>query len=144
MITTPCSRRLLCRTGRPRTRDQSPLAGRVALSTRTSESDAVFLVGTQSVDGRRCRRTRMSFYADVVLPRLCHLAMRNRRLVPYHERVIGAAEGRVLEIGIGSGVNLPFYRSQVLELLGLEPVPRLVAMARGAASGAAVPVNLIE
>ena len=86
----------------------------------------------------------MSFYADVVLPRLCHLAMRNRRLVPYRERVIGAAEGRVLEIGIGSGLNLPFYRSQVLEVLGLEPVPRLVAMARGAASGAAVPVRLIE
>lgn len=45
----------------------------------------------------------MGFYSDFVLPRLCDLAMRNKRLLPYRERVIGAAEGRVLEIGIGSG-----------------------------------------
>jgi hypothetical protein len=35
----------------------------------------------------------MGFYSDVILPRLCDLAMRNKRLVPYRERVIGAAEG---------------------------------------------------
>ena len=43
----------------------------------------------------------MGFYSDIILPRLCDLAMRNRQLVPYRERVIGGAEGRVLEIGAG-------------------------------------------
>jgi ubiquinone/menaquinone biosynthesis C-methylase UbiE len=86
----------------------------------------------------------MGFYSDVILPCLCHLAMRNRRLMPYRERVIDAAEGRVLEIGIGSGLNLPLYRPTVREVLGLEPVPRLIAMARSAAHGAAIPVQLIE
>jgi ubiquinone/menaquinone biosynthesis C-methylase UbiE len=86
----------------------------------------------------------MGFYRDRIVPHLCHLSMRNRRLVPYRERVIAAAEGRVLEIGIGSGLNLPFYTPRAREILGLEPAPRLVAMARRAAERATVPVTFIE
>src|SRR5258708_27264627 len=72
----------------------------------------------------------MGFYSDIILPKLCDLAMRNKQLVPFRQRVIGAAEGRVLEIGVGSGMNLPFYRPPVREVLALEPAPRLVTMAR--------------
>lgn len=35
----------------------------------------------------------MGFYNDVILPRLCHLAMRNRQLLPYRERVTSAPRG---------------------------------------------------
>jgi SAM-dependent methyltransferase len=89
-------------------------------------------------------RTAMGFYNDVILPRLCHLMMRNRRLIPYRERVVGSAEGRVLEVGIGSGLNLPFYRSAVREIVGLEPAPKLIAMARQVAQRMPLPVTFIE
>jgi ubiquinone/menaquinone biosynthesis C-methylase UbiE len=86
----------------------------------------------------------MGFYEDRILPHLVNLTMRNRRLVPYRERVIAAAEGRVLEIGIGSGLNLPFYPPQAREILGLEPSPRLLAMSRRAASQSSSPVTFIQ
>jgi len=86
----------------------------------------------------------MSFYAKFILPRLCHFAMRNQHLLVYRERVIGSAQGRVLEIGMGSGLNLPFYRAGVREILGLEPSPQLIAMAKSAAPASLIPATFIE
>jgi ubiquinone/menaquinone biosynthesis C-methylase UbiE len=85
----------------------------------------------------------MSFYNDRVLPHLINLSMRNRELLPYRERVISQARGRVLEIGVGSGLNLPLYGSRVDEILGLDTAPRLIAMARDAAGCSKIPVTLI-
>jgi len=84
----------------------------------------------------------MGFYNDIILARLCSFAMRNKQLLPFRERVIGAAEGRVLEIGVGSGMNLPFYRPPVREVLALEPAQRLVSMARGVTCN--MPVSFLE
>jgi ubiquinone/menaquinone biosynthesis C-methylase UbiE len=86
----------------------------------------------------------MGFYNDVVLPRLCHMAMRNRHLAPYRRRVLSGAQGEVLEIGIGSGLNLPFYGPHVRGIYGLEPSPQLVRIARRAAEHSDRPVALIE
>jgi len=85
----------------------------------------------------------MGFYIDVILPRLCDLAMRNKQLVPYRERVMGAAEGRVLEIGAGSGRNLPFYGPSAKQILALEPSPKLLEMA-GSVRHQEIPVSFIE
>jgi ubiquinone/menaquinone biosynthesis C-methylase UbiE len=85
----------------------------------------------------------MGFYDDRILPHVINLAMRNRELLPYRERVLSSARGRVLEIGIGSGLNLPFYGTQVEEILGLDPVTRLIAMAQGAAERSKTPVTFI-
>jgi ubiquinone/menaquinone biosynthesis C-methylase UbiE len=86
----------------------------------------------------------MSFYQRQVLPRLVHLAMRQATLLPFRKRVIAAAEGRVLEVGIGSGLNLPLYGPSVRAIIGLEPSPELLLMAHGRAASAPVPVELLE
>lgn len=86
----------------------------------------------------------MSFYEDRILPHLTNLAMRNRTLVPYRQRVLSVAEGRVLEIGIGSGLNLPFYGPGAREVIGLDPSPRLIAMAERAAQNSTLPVRFID
>ena len=75
----------------------------------------------------------MSFYQEHVVPHLVNLAMRNRELAPYRQRVLAGAEGRVLEIGIGAGANLKFYPPRVKEILALEPSAKLISMARRAA-----------
>ncbi len=70
--------------------------------------------------------------------------MRNKRLRPYRERVAGAAEGRVLDVGVGSGLNLPFYARNAQEIFGLDPSPRLLTRAQTNAQHFHNPIHLIE
>jgi ubiquinone/menaquinone biosynthesis C-methylase UbiE len=78
-----------------------------------------------------------------VLPWLIHLAMQNKELVRYRKEVVAAARGRVLEIGIGSGLNLPFYPQQVEFLCGIEPSPGLLTLARQQAEHLPFPVAFL-
>jgi ubiquinone/menaquinone biosynthesis C-methylase UbiE len=86
----------------------------------------------------------MSFYQRHVLPYLVHLAMRQNQLEPFRRRVIGAAEGQVLEIGIGSGLNLPLYGPGVRSVIGLEPSPELLRMARERGRAASISIDFLE
>jgi ubiquinone/menaquinone biosynthesis C-methylase UbiE len=72
----------------------------------------------------------MGFYQDQIVPLLINLTMRRRDLAAYRSRVVPAADGRVLEIGIGSGLNLPFYSRNVERLIGLDPSANLLSMVR--------------
>jgi ubiquinone/menaquinone biosynthesis C-methylase UbiE len=85
----------------------------------------------------------MSLYSRHVLPWICHWSMRNKVLRPFRSRVAGCAEGRVLEIGIGSGLNLPHY-SVARCVIGIEPSRELLRMARRKPKGTAVPYELVE
>jgi len=84
----------------------------------------------------------MGFYARWIVPHLVNLAMRNSDLLPYRKRLLSRAEGRVLEIGVGSGLNLPLYTDRVTEVVGLDPHPGLLEMA--AAKNASVPTEILE
>ena len=85
----------------------------------------------------------MGFYQHQVVPLLTDLSMRNKHLAAYRDRVVPAATGRVLEIGIGSGLNLRRYSPNVQQVIGLEPSPKLLGMARDT-ERLSFPVDLIE
>jgi ubiquinone/menaquinone biosynthesis C-methylase UbiE len=86
----------------------------------------------------------MGFYQDKILPYVIHSAMRQRNLAAYRGRVVPAAEGRVLEIGIGSGLNLPFYSLKAEHVIGLDPSPKLLSMARQVARPSSGPAEFVE
>jgi len=83
-------------------------------------------------------------YARYLLPRLTDLTMSRKLLLPYRQRVIGDAAGRVLEIGIGSGLNLPLYSDAVEEVIGVDVSLKLLAMAERAAQRSGLRVRLLE
>jgi ubiquinone/menaquinone biosynthesis C-methylase UbiE len=86
----------------------------------------------------------MSLYQRYIIPRLTHLAMRQKLLLPFRQRVIGDAAGQVLEIGVGSGLNFALYGSAVTSVIGLEPSHELLDMARSRADTAPTRVTLLD
>lgn len=83
----------------------------------------------------------MAFYEDRILPHLLHLACGNRVVAQQRAKVVPQASGRVLEIGMGSGLNLPYYDPGRVELVwGLEPSEGMRRKAR--ANAARVPFEL--
>ncbi len=85
----------------------------------------------------------MNVYDQWVFPSILDLVMRQKQLAKYRGAVVGGARGRVLEVGVGSGLNFPFYGHQVERVFGLDPSPRLLAIARRRAEAAKVPIELL-
>jgi ubiquinone/menaquinone biosynthesis C-methylase UbiE len=77
----------------------------------------------------------MGLYRRYLLPRLLHHSMKHKEATRIRGRVIPAARGRVLEVGIGSGLNLPFYGPEVRSVAGVDPSAELLAMAGRRARG---------
>jgi ubiquinone/menaquinone biosynthesis C-methylase UbiE len=84
----------------------------------------------------------MGLYDRYVLPRLLDLAMRDKPIMRQRAKVVPLAQGRVLEIGVGSGLNLSFYdKTKVEKVVGLDPSPELNVMARKRAAEAGIDVD---
>jgi ubiquinone/menaquinone biosynthesis C-methylase UbiE len=64
----------------------------------------------------------MSFYVDKVVPHIINCACGTKPILKQREKVVPLASGRVLEIGIGTGINLDYYdASKVEKVIGLDP-----------------------
>lgn len=86
----------------------------------------------------------MSLYRRLVLPRLIHAAMARDELHGFRAAHIPSARGVVVEIGIGSGLNLPLYSSAVTKLYGVDPSAELLARARPKAARLSFPVEFLQ
>ena len=72
----------------------------------------------------------MKLYDKHILPNLVHMACSQRPAMLQREKIVHLAHGRVLEIGIGSGLNLTYYDAdKVHKLWGLDPSPEMIKMA---------------
>ena len=86
----------------------------------------------------------MSLYAKHILPRLINLAMRNKVAMAERRKFIPLASGTVLEVGIGSGINIPLYGRDVEALLAADPSLEIWRLARRRVSRAPFPVEFLQ
>lgn len=85
----------------------------------------------------------MGLYAERVLPHVINLAMGHPRLRDVRARVCAGLAGDVVEIGFGTGHNLPYLPGTVSCLLAVEPAGRSVELARERIAAAPFPVRLV-
>lgn len=73
----------------------------------------------------------MGIYNSYIMPKLVHLACGQKPAMKQRAKILPLAEGMVLEVGIGSGLNIPLYdESRVDHLWGIDPSPEMWAIAR--------------
>lgn len=87
----------------------------------------------------------MGFYSQYLLPRIIHFSCGLKPSMRQREKIIPRARGRVLEVGIGSGLNLPYYDTDgVQQVWGLDPSPELWALARDNARDVPFGLEFVE
>ena len=87
----------------------------------------------------------MSFYDDRVLPHLINLACGSKPARKQREKVVPLATGEVLEVGFGSGLNLPWYDpGKVRRIWALEPAPGMRKLAQKNIEASGLEVELID
>ena len=87
----------------------------------------------------------MGFYDRYILPRVINLACSSKPNMKQRQKIVPLAEGEVLEIGMGSGLNLGFYdRDKVRKVWGLEPSEGMRQLARKNFAGADIELEVID
>lgn len=86
----------------------------------------------------------MGLYERFILPPLIGFMCSCKPIALQREKIVPQAKGVVLELGFGSGLNLPHYDArQVTRLYALEPAKGMLARARESVAGAPFPVEVL-
>ncbi len=85
----------------------------------------------------------MGWYANNVLPKLIEAGCSQPLLMKLRAQYVPQARGRVLEIGIGTGLNLAYYDKNAVQLTGLDPSAELTGRAQQRAEELQLPVDML-
>jgi ubiquinone/menaquinone biosynthesis C-methylase UbiE len=85
----------------------------------------------------------MSFYEERVLPHVINLAMTTAGITDERRRCLEPVGGAVLEIGFGTGLNLPYYPAAVTRVVGVDPSRKSADLARKRIAASPFPVEVI-
>jgi ubiquinone/menaquinone biosynthesis C-methylase UbiE len=85
----------------------------------------------------------MGFYDDRILPHIINAAMSIKAIENERRRCLEPLAGTVLEIGFGSGLNLPFYPAGVTKVVGVDPSKTSARLARKRIQAAPFPVEIV-
>ncbi len=87
----------------------------------------------------------MNFYSRYIFPKLVHWACSLDSQANQRRQLVPRAQGVVLEVGIGSGLNLPYYNiSRITKVIGLDPAIEITRMAAAAARSVPFAVEFID
>jgi len=85
----------------------------------------------------------VGLYADQILPRAINLVLRGGEFEGPRARVAAGLAGEVLEIGFGSGLNIPYYPAGLTRVQAVDPAAAGRKLAAGRAAGSAVPIEYV-
>ena len=83
-------------------------------------------------------------YEKFVLPKVLDVCCSTKPITYQRNKIVPNAEGTILEIGIGSGLNIPYYqKSNIKKIYGLDPSPELCEMAKKAAHNNEIKIDFL-
>lgn len=86
----------------------------------------------------------MGFYENRILPHIINLACGIKPVRRQRQKLVPEARGKILEVGMGTGLNMPYYTRDMVEVIyGLEPNAKSCQMAAGPIGKAGLNVNMI-
>ena len=84
----------------------------------------------------------MGFYSTRILPALLDMATSGAGTESLRREALAAARGRVLDVGFGTGGNVPFFPPDVVSVVGLDPNPGVEKRAQRRIRAATIPIEL--
>jgi ubiquinone/menaquinone biosynthesis C-methylase UbiE len=83
----------------------------------------------------------MGFYSRVIFPRLCEFGLNRPFVAALRRAALATADGTILEIGIGTGLNLPEYPAHVRKITAIDPNPAMHKRARARSEQSGIEVD---